>query len=138
NARADRGDAGGSAIAFEAPGRFTATAYIGDDGLVRRVDSTFADPVLGDTDVVTTYDDYRAVGGIQFPMRVRQTMGGHPVLDLAVKDVQVNPALDLAVPEAARNSAERVTSEKVADGVWFVAGGSHNSVVIEQQDRLIL
>ena len=42
------------------------------------------------------------------------------------------------VPEAARNVAERVTSEKVADGVWFVTGGSHNSVLIELRDRLIL
>ena len=105
---------------------------------MRRVESTFADPVLGDTPVVTTYDDYRAVGGIQFPTRVRQTMGGYPVLDLTVKEVQVNPSLALAVPDAARNVAERVTSEKVAEGVWFLAGGSHNSVVIELQDQLIL
>jgi glyoxylase-like metal-dependent hydrolase (beta-lactamase superfamily II) len=136
--RMERGDAGQVAIAFEVAGRFTATAYLGDDGLVRRVDSVFPDPVLGDTAVVTTYDDYRAFDGIQFPMRIRQTMGGHQVIDLVVKEVQVNPALDLPVPEAARNTAERVTSEKVADGVWFVAGGSHNSVAIELQDRLIL
>ena len=131
-------EAGASAVSFVFAGRFAATASIGTDGLVRRVDSTFADPVLGDTAVVTTYDDYRAVGGIQFPMRVRQTMGGHPVLDVVVKDVQVNPSVDLAVPEAARNVAERVTSEKVADGVWFIGGGSHNSVAIEMPDHLIL
>jgi glyoxylase-like metal-dependent hydrolase (beta-lactamase superfamily II) len=65
-------------------------------------------------------------------------MGGYPVLDLTVGAVQVNPQLALAVPEAARNMAERVTSEKVADGVWFIAGGSHNSVLIEISDRLIL
>jgi hypothetical protein len=89
------GEAGTSAVAFELPGRFTATAYIGADGLVRRVESTFADPVLGDTPVVTSYDDYRSSAGVAFPMRVRQTMGGHPVLDLAIKEVQVNPALAL-------------------------------------------
>ena len=136
--RVERGDAGQVAVGYDVPGRFTATAYIGDDGLVRRVDSTVADAVLGDTPVVTTYDDYRAVDGVQFPMRIRQTMGGHPVLDLVVKEVQVNPALDLAVPEAVRNTAERVTSEKLAEGVWFVGGGSHNSVAIELQDRMIL
>ena len=137
-ARTSAGDDGMTRVAFDWPGRFTATAYIAVDGLVRRVDSTFADPVLGDTQVTTIYDDYRAVGGIQFPMRVRQTMGGHPVLDLVVTEVQVNPSLAMSVPEAARNTAERVTSEKVADGVWFVAGGSHNSVLIELPDRLIL
>jgi glyoxylase-like metal-dependent hydrolase (beta-lactamase superfamily II) len=34
--------------------------------------------------------------------------------------------------------AERVTTEQVAEGVWFLAGGSHNSVVIERQDHLVL
>jgi glyoxylase-like metal-dependent hydrolase (beta-lactamase superfamily II) len=138
NAGARPGDAGASVVAFDVAGRFTARMTIGADGLVRQVDSTFSDPVLGDTQVVTSYDDYRAVDGVRFPMRVHQTMGGFPVLDVAVKDVQVNPALDLPIPDAARNTAERVTVEKVADGVWFLAGGSHNSVAIELQDRLIL
>ena len=132
------GDAGASAVSFELPSRFSATVTIGADGLVRRVDSIVPDPVLGDTPVVTTYDDYRESGGIRFPTRVRQTIAGYGVLDLAVKDVQVNPPLALAVPDAARNVAERVTSEKVAEGVWFLAGGSHNSVLIELQDQLVL
>ena len=137
-ARARRGATGTTAVAFELPGRFTATAFIDADGLVRRVESVFADPVLGDTPVVTTYQEYRDFGGVQLPMVIRQTMGGYPVLDLVVKDAQVNPSLAMPVPEAARNTAERVTSEKVADGVWYVAGGSHHSVAIELQDQLIL
>ncbi len=132
------GEAGANAVSFELPGRFSATATIGTDGLVRRVESIVPDPVLGDTAVVTTYDDYRDFGAIRFPMRIRQTMGGYPVLDLTVREVQVNPALALAAPEAARNVAERVTFENVAEGVWFLAGGSHNSVLIELQDRLVL
>src|SRR5678815_81749 len=32
----------------------------------------------------------------------------------------------------------RVTVDKVADGVWFIAGGSHNSVAIEMKDYMIL
>jgi glyoxylase-like metal-dependent hydrolase (beta-lactamase superfamily II) len=138
SATVDAGDAGASTVSFELPGRFSASATIGADGLVRRVDSIVPDPVLGDTAVATTYDDYREFGAIRFPMRIRQTMGGYPVLDLAVKEVQVNPALALAAPEAAGNVAERVTFEKVAEGVWFLAGGSHNSVLIELQDRLVL
>ena len=34
--------------------------------------------------------------------------------------------------------AERVAIEKAADGVWFLAGGTHNSVAIEMSDHLIL
>src|SRR6185369_11602441 len=33
---------------------------------------------------------------------------------------------------------ERVVSEKAADGVWFLSGGSHNSALIEMADHLIL
>ena len=44
----------------------------------------------------------------------------------------------LAIPDAARNQGERVTADKVADGVWIVAGGSHNSVAIEMADHLVL
>ena len=129
---------GGTVLSFTQPGRFSATVMIGSDGLVNQVDSIYPDPVLGDTKVFTQYSDYRDFGGLKFPTRVRQAVGGFPTLDLAIKDVQANPALALAVPDAARNQGERVTTEKVADGVWFVAGGSHNSVAIEMADHWVL
>ena len=40
----------------------------------------------------------------------------------------------IALPDAIRNFKEVVSTDKVADGVWFVAGGSHNSVAIEMKD----
>ena len=139
NASVSRNADGSTALAFTQPGRFSATATIAANGLVTQVDSSYPDPVLGDTKVVTTYSDYRDVAGIKFPSRVRQSAGGLPVLDLAIKDVQANVATAaLAIPEAARNQGERVTTDKVADGVWFVAGGSHNSVAIEMADHLVL
>ena len=139
NASVKRNADGSSALSFTQPGRFKAVATISAAGLVTQVDSIYPDPVLGDTQVVTNYSDYRDVAGIKFPSRVRQTAGGLPTLDLAIKDVQVNVATAaLAVPEAARSQAERVTTEKVADGVWFIAGGSHNSVAIEMADHIVL
>jgi glyoxylase-like metal-dependent hydrolase (beta-lactamase superfamily II) len=138
NASARRSMDGSSTLSFTQPGRLSAVVRVGADGLVSQVDSTYPDPVLGDTQAVTAYSDYRSFGGIQVPMRVRQSIGGFPVLDLAVKDVQVNTGAAFTVPEAARNQGERVTSDKVADGVWFIAGGSHNSVAIEQQQHLVL
>jgi glyoxylase-like metal-dependent hydrolase (beta-lactamase superfamily II) len=102
------------------------------------VESIFPDPVLGDTKATTIYSDYRDFAGVKFPLRIRQSLGGYPTLDLAVKDVQANAQVALSVPDAARNQGERVTTEKVSDGVWFVAGGSHNSVAIEMADHLVL
>jgi len=127
-----------SVATFTEPGRFKAVAFINAAGLVDRVESRIPDPVLGDTEVVTTYADYRDYAGIKFPSRIAQTQGGHPVLDLTVKDVQPNAAVDIALPDAVKNATERVTLDKVADGVWFIAGGSHNSVAIEMKDYLIV
>ena len=139
NASVKRNADGSPALSFTQPGRYSASATISAAGLVTQVDSTYPDPVLGDTAVVTVYSDYRDVAGIKFPSRVRQSAGGLPVLDLAIKDVQTNVSTAaLALPDAARNVAERVTTEKVTDGVWFVAGGSHNSVAIEMADHLAL
>jgi glyoxylase-like metal-dependent hydrolase (beta-lactamase superfamily II) len=139
NATLSSGEGGVQRLAFTQPGRLRATVTLDAQGLVTQVDSSFPDAVLGDTPTVTTYGDYKDFGGVRFPTRVRQSAGGFPVLDLAIKDVQPNAAVSaLAVPDAARNTAERVTSEKVADGVWFVGGGSHNSVAIEMADHLVL
>jgi glyoxylase-like metal-dependent hydrolase (beta-lactamase superfamily II) len=46
--------------------------------------------------------------------------------------------VDAVVPDNVRNFSERVTADKVADGVWFLAGGSHNSVAIEMKDQVIV
>lgn len=127
-----------AAVSFTEPGKFTATVYFNDDYLIERVDSRAPDPVLGIVPTVTTFSDYRDFGGIKHPSRIRQSQSGHPVLDVTVKEVQPNAAADIKLPEAVRDATERVTTEKVADGVWFIAGGSHNSVAIEMKDHLVL
>jgi glyoxylase-like metal-dependent hydrolase (beta-lactamase superfamily II) len=123
---------------FTEPGRFKAIVFIGPAGFVDRVESRFPDPVMGDTLVVTTYSDYRGFGTVNFPTRIQQAQGGFPILDLNVREVQVNAPADIALPDAVKTAAERVTADKVADGVWFIAGGSHNSVAIEMKDYMIL
>lgn len=129
---------GTTAISFTEPGRFAATAFIGADGLVQRVESRAPDAVLGEVEVVTRYSDYRSHGAVKFPGRIEQSAGGHPVLDVAVREVEPNAAVDIVAPEILRNFSERVVTEKIADGVWHVAGGSHNSVAIEMKDHLVL
>ena len=128
-----------AAVSFAMPGVMNATAFIGESFLVERVESTVFDAVLGDTNVITTYAAYREFNGINFPTRIAQTQAGYPTLDLNVSEVQVNLTLNPSVPEnIARVSGERVVVEKAADGVWFLAGGSHNSVAIECADHMVL
>ena len=125
-------------VIFTEPGRYMAKAYVNKDYLIDRVESRVPDAVLGEVDMVTTYSDYKDFGGVKFPTRIRQAQSGHPVLDVTVKEVQRNAPADIALPDAVKTAGERVTSEKVADGVWFIAGGSHNSVAIEMSDHIVL
>lgn len=126
------------AVSFAEPGRFSATLLIGPNNLVERIESRRPHPVTGDTDVITTFLDYKDFQGVMFPTRIRQSQGGFEVLDVAVTEVQANAAADMAVPDAVRSFGERVVAEKAADGVWYLAGGSHHSVLIEMSDHLIL
>ena len=126
------------ALSFTEPSRLVATAFVNEQGLVERVESRFPHPVMGESSVVTTYSDYRAHGAAQFPMRIRQSQEGYPVMDVQVSEVQVNAPAAIATPELVRAPVERAVSEKAAEGIWHIAGGSHNSVAIEMQDHVIL
>lgn len=127
------------ALSFTVPGRFSATAFVNPaTNLVDRVESTQPQHVMGDTASVITYADWRDHGGVKVPARMSQNLGGHPVLDVTFTDVQINAPAGIATPDLVKAATERVTSEVLAPGVWFLAGGSHNSVLIEMRDHLIL
>ena len=125
-------------LSFTALGEYAATLVLDASGLVTRIESTMPHPVLGDTPVVTEFSDYQQQGALRFPMRIRQSQGASPVLDLTVASVTANAPADIALPDNVRNFAENVTTEKVAEGVWFLAGGSHNSVAIELAEQIVL
>lgn len=127
-----------AAVSFAVPGVTTATAFINEDYLVERVESRVPGQVLGDTPVVTRYSGYRDYGGVKFPTRIEQSQAGSMVLDLNVTEVVPNAQVNATVPENVAKATERVVAEKAADGVWFLAGGSHNSVAIEMADHVIL
>ena len=136
--RVSEGGKAWSVLAFTEPGRFNAKAYVNEQGLVERVESRLPNHVLGDSSVVTLYSDYRDFAGVQFPTRIRQSQEGVPVMEIEVKEVQVNAPADIVLPELIRVFAERAASERAAEGVWFIGGGSHNSVAIEMRDHVIL
>ncbi|MEO5671232.1 MAG: hypothetical protein ABIR26_11120, partial [Ramlibacter sp.] len=122
-------------VSFTQPGAFSAVVWIGSDGMVERVDSVQPNAVLGDTQLTTLYTGYRDFGGVKFPTRIQQQQGGFGVLDLNVSDVKVNPPPGIEVPALVQAFSEKVAVEKAADGVWYLAGGSHHSVLIEMRDH---
>jgi glyoxylase-like metal-dependent hydrolase (beta-lactamase superfamily II) len=102
---------------------------------------TIDNPVLGDTPVEIAYSDYRDFNGVMFPARIVRTQGGHPVLELTITSVTANPPVAADVPEPVRTftpPAVNVVVEKLADGVFYVKGGSHHSVAIDQRDHIVV
>ena len=132
NATAKKGS-GGTVVSFT-KGKFKLNGTIDAQGMVTRTETWLPNPVLGDMPVETTYSGYKDFNGVKFPTMIVQNQGGHPTVDLAVADVHSNVDLALAVPDAVRSAKlppVNVTNQKLADGVWFLAGGTHNSVLVE-------
>jgi glyoxylase-like metal-dependent hydrolase (beta-lactamase superfamily II) len=126
-------------LSFTAPGAFAATLVLDEKGLVTRIESTLPHAVLGDTAVVTRFSDYRDIGGqLRYPMRMQQSMGAFEVFDVTTGQVHVNAQVEVATPDNVRSARENVISSVVAEGVWFLAGGSHNSVAIEMANEIVL
>jgi len=125
-------------ISFAVPGQLKVKALVNDKNLVEKVDSWNTNPVLGDMLTETTYTDYKDFGGVQFPTKITQKQGGFPSLDLTVSEVKPNAPLDLQAPDNVRQASVKVETDKVADGVWYLTGGTHHSVLIEMNDHLVV
>jgi len=130
---------GGSEVTFSS-GKNKYVGIINAQNEVARVQTWIDNPVLGDTEVVFTYSDYKDFGGVRFPSRIQRVQGEHPVLELTVSAVTANPAVNITAPAEA-NAAPApvaVTVEKLANGVYFLKGGTHHSVAIDQKDHIVV
>jgi glyoxylase-like metal-dependent hydrolase (beta-lactamase superfamily II) len=130
---------GSSVITFTALGKYKVSGTLDSQNMVTKVETTMPDPVLGDMPVVTTYAGYKDYNGVKFPTKIVQTQGGFPVWDITVTSVQPNAPADLPVPAAVASVTAvpiRVETAKLADGVWFLTGGSHHSLVVNFKDYI--
>jgi glyoxylase-like metal-dependent hydrolase (beta-lactamase superfamily II) len=126
-------------IAFTKPGaKYEAT--VNDQNLIERIEGWFGSPVMGDTTIEAIFTDYRDVNGIKFPGHIVQRQGGYPLLDVAVTDVKVNPAVNIEVPENIRTMKPAPlvgAPERLADGVWAVPTYA-KSIAIEFRDHIVI
>ena len=125
-------------VSFTDQGNRKVVAYANDQIRDRESRASYGHPVVGDMKVVTYYGPYRDFGGIKFPSKVIQYQDGLASLDLTVTAVRANPTFSVEVPSNVRSTPTVVKSEKAADGVWFIGGDSHNSVLVEMKDYLIV
>ena len=141
-------------VSFEALGKYRVNGTINAQNLIVRVQTWMPSPVVGDMYYETVYSDYRDFGDVKFPTRFHQhqdhddnerkpnVSGGDHSFGLVVSDVQTNVSgAALAVPATVREATVppvRVESEKLADGVWYLGGSSHNSVAVEFRDYSVV
>jgi glyoxylase-like metal-dependent hydrolase (beta-lactamase superfamily II) len=133
------GTEGASVISYTAHGKYKLEGTIDAQSHVTKVATKIPNPVMGDTDLIATYSDYKDFSGVKFPTKILVEQGGFPLWDLNVTSVTPNAPVDLPVPEAVASAtlpAVQATSTKLANGVWHVTGGSHHSLVVEFNDHL--
>ena len=113
--------------------------------LPTRVVSMTDNANLGDVVIETSFDDYQDVGGLKLPKHITTKTDKYRTAELRVAKQTVDgDAGDLAAPAAASAPAIAgppapvVTAEEIAKGIWFLAGQSHHSVLVEFNDHLTL
>jgi len=131
-------------VSIMALGTYRVSATINDRNEIEFVQTRVANPAFGDMLYETRYGPYKQFGAVKFPSVIHHHQGddrlniGHNTMDIQVSAVQANaPVQVVAAPQTATAPAppvSRVESQKLAEGVWLVGGGSHNSVAVEFRD----
>jgi len=125
-------------------GKYRVNGTINDQNLVELTDTWFPNPVYGDMDYEMRYTKYKNFDGVMFPTLLHVHQGdprlnpAHNYYEYTVTDVKVNvPVTQIPVPDIVRAAAAppvKVESRRLAEGVWLLGGGTHNSVLVEFKD----
>jgi glyoxylase-like metal-dependent hydrolase (beta-lactamase superfamily II) len=130
-------------------GKYRVDATVNKENLLQRIHTWVPSEALGDMNYEHefTNDSYVNLGnGIRFPTGWHSHQGwddnfgaqavtaGHNAFGGTLKDVRPNECPDpIAAPDAVRSASfpMRVETETLADGVFLLAGGTHNSIAVE-------
>jgi glyoxylase-like metal-dependent hydrolase (beta-lactamase superfamily II) len=130
-------------VTFTLQNKYKVAGYINAQNVVERVQTWIANDVLGDMLVEAEYSVYKDFGGVKFPTMIVEKQGGFPVLILSVSDVKPNATVKIQAPQTPPASIAAVQpvpvqTEKVADGVFYLKGGTHHSVAVEFTDHVVV
>jgi glyoxylase-like metal-dependent hydrolase (beta-lactamase superfamily II) len=145
-----------------------ATLTFADDHTPTSLTYDDHDPVQGDIAYRFEWSDWRNVGGIRLPYRLRRLIDGRPIREERLRRVTLNEPVSeekFAIPAIVRAQDEtgqrvvtgwtqrrraaglpyeeftrvqQVDMTPLAPGVWLARGGTHNSMVIEMADHLVI
>ncbi len=132
---------GRNAVSFAIVDTHKMTGVIDAQHRVMQVQTWTAQSIVGDMLIDTRYDGYKDFGGVRFPSHIVQKADGFPSLDLTVSTVNMNVDADVTPPaEATKSTAPPavIKFQQVADGVFWLTGGTHHSLAIAMQDHIVL
>jgi glyoxylase-like metal-dependent hydrolase (beta-lactamase superfamily II) len=128
-----------------ADGRTFTLAIDSSTKLPARVTSRTDNTNLGDVVTESSFGDYQESGGLQLPTRLVTKVDDFTTGEYKAKGTVDGDTGDLSAPaDAAKASAiagvppATVAVEELGKGVWYLAGGSHHSVLLEFGDHLTL
>lgn len=135
-------------------GRYRVDATINKEHLLQRIHTWVPDPVLGDMNYEHefTNESYIDLGnGIRFPkgwhhhdgwddnFGAQNISAGHNGFGGEFGHIKANACADpVTVPDSVRSAVfpQRVETSKLADGVFLIGGGTHNSIAVEFKDYI--
>ena len=136
-------------VSITVNGKYRVDATINRENMLQRIHTWVPNPVLGDMNYEHEFTNASYVdlgNGIRFPTDWHSHQGwddnygsqnitaGHNAFGGTLKDIRANYCPDsVAVPASVRQATfpVRVETTKLADGVYLIGGGSHNSVAVE-------
>jgi glyoxylase-like metal-dependent hydrolase (beta-lactamase superfamily II) len=107
------------------------------------------DPFLGDVPVQYVFGDYREVDGLLVPYEMKIVKDGDEVANMRYDSIGLNeklPGSDYAIPEemeeeavtASERESVPIELNRLSRGVYQVVGFSHNSMVVEFPNYLVV
>lgn len=113
--------------------------------LPTQIDRKTANSMLGDVVISNEFPLWYVADNVRVPLEISQRLDGRWELsDMRFDGFKVNGDVgDITIPASVRdaplvNLPVTVTADSVAPGVWYIGGGSHNSVAIAMKDHMVL
>ena len=134
-------------VRIDVGGRGYTMAINPSTNLPTRIETRVDQPMLGDVSLVMDLMDYQESAGLRVPMRMVQRYENLFTLsDIRFTSVRVNEdvgsiaATDSirAVVLPASPPAPVIAVDTLAPGVWSIAGQTHHTIAIEQENGLVL
>ena len=136
-------------VGFTTMGKYKATGEFNTQNMLERVVTWIPNPVMGDMQMEIRYSDWRDLGnGIKAPFHIHMHQGDHPLvrgmnyMDVQASDIKANiQNASVTVPDAVRTAGMpkvNIQTTKLAEGVWLIGGGTHNSVAVEFKDFAVI